>query len=52
VRLDTIAAGLNAQNIPTARGKGEWSAAQVQRVLERLDPFVDGGANAASRVAA
>jgi hypothetical protein len=34
-----IAEGLNAQGIPTARGEGEWSATQVMRVLERLDPF-------------
>ena len=39
--LRAIADGLNAQNIPTARGAGSWSAVQVQRVLERLDPFVD-----------
>ena len=25
--------------IPTARGEGEWTATQVMRVLERLDPF-------------
>ena len=37
--LRAIADGLNAQNIPTARGAGEWSATQVMRVLERLDPF-------------
>ena len=34
--LRAIAAALNEQNIPTARGKGEWSAVQVARVLERL----------------
>ena len=34
-----IAEGLNAQGIPTARGEGEWTATQVMRVLERLDPF-------------
>lgn len=33
--LREIAAGLNARQIPTARG-GEWSAVQVQRVLDRL----------------
>jgi DNA invertase Pin-like site-specific DNA recombinase len=33
--LRAIAAGLNEQGIPTARG-GEWSSAQVMRVLERL----------------
>jgi DNA invertase Pin-like site-specific DNA recombinase len=34
--LRAIAAGLNEQGIPTARGGGQWSAVQVQRVLERL----------------
>jgi DNA invertase Pin-like site-specific DNA recombinase len=34
--LRAIAAGLTERGIPTARGKGEWSAAQVQRILERL----------------
>lgn len=34
--LRAIAAGLNEQGIPTARGAGEWSAVQVARVLERL----------------
>ena len=34
--LRAIAAGLNAQGIPTARGQGTWSAAQVMRVLERI----------------
>jgi DNA invertase Pin-like site-specific DNA recombinase len=33
--LRTIAAGLNARGIETARG-GTWSAVQVQRVLDRL----------------
>src|SRR5215510_11349768 len=37
--LRAIAEGLNAQGIPTARGGGEWTATQVMRVLERLDPF-------------
>jgi len=32
----SFAAGLNAQNIPTARGGDEWTATQVSRVLERL----------------
>src|SRR3954466_6835793 len=31
--LREIAAGLNAREIPTPRGAGEWSAVQVQRVL-------------------
>ena len=35
VSLRQIAAGLNARNIPTARG-GTWSAIQVQRVLEQV----------------
>ena len=33
--LRAIAAGLNDQAIPTARGQGKWSV-QVARVLERL----------------
>jgi hypothetical protein len=32
--LREIAAGLNDRGIPTARG-GEWSAVQVQRVMNR-----------------
>jgi hypothetical protein len=35
VSLHAIAAGLNAQGIPTTRGKGTWRAAQVARVLAR-----------------
>ena len=42
--LRAIAEGLNAQAIPTARGDGEWTATQVMRVLERLDPFVGAAA--------
>ena len=38
--LHAIAEGLNARKIPTSRGNGEWTATQVMRVLERLDPFV------------
>ena len=34
--LRAIAAALNEQGIPTARGGGQWSAVQVARVLERL----------------
>ena len=34
--LRDIAAGLNEKGIPTARGRGIWSAPQVARVLERL----------------
>ena len=37
--LRAIAAGLNQRHIPTSRGEGEWTATQVTRVLERLDPF-------------
>ena|SRR5258708_5081070 len=33
--LHTIAAGLNTQGIPTARGKSKWRAAQVARFLGR-----------------
>ena len=51
--LRAIAAGLNERGIPTARGDGEWSATQVMRVLERLNPFVvDDGANEATSLAA
>ncbi|MGM4917478.1 recombinase family protein [Tardiphaga sp. 813_E8_N1_3] len=34
--LRAIAAALNERSIPTARGKGEWSAVQVQRVMGRF----------------
>jgi len=34
VSLRQLAAGLNERGIPTARG-GEWSAVQVQRVMNR-----------------
>jgi DNA invertase Pin-like site-specific DNA recombinase len=34
--LRAIAAALNDQGIPTARGSGPWTATQVVRVLERL----------------
>src|SRR6516165_8038750 len=44
--LRAIADGLNAKKIPTARGDGEWTATQVMRVLERLDPFVAATASA------
>ncbi len=33
--LRAIAAALNAKQIPTARGSGEWSPVQVKRVLDR-----------------
>jgi DNA invertase Pin-like site-specific DNA recombinase len=33
--LRAIAAGLNDQGIPTARGSGQWTATQVARVFER-----------------
>ena len=52
--LHAIAEGLNARKIPTSRGNGEWTATQVMRVLERLDPFVvavDGNAaNSCTRI--
>lgn len=35
--LGAIAAGLNEQGIPTARGDGAWTATQVSRVLARLE---------------
>jgi DNA invertase Pin-like site-specific DNA recombinase len=35
--LGAIAAGLNDQGIPTARGQGTWTAVQVARVIRRLD---------------
>jgi hypothetical protein len=38
VSLRRIAAGLNAAEIPTPRGHGEWSAVQVQRVIGRATP--------------
>jgi DNA invertase Pin-like site-specific DNA recombinase len=44
--LRAIAAGLNDPGIPTARG-GEWSSAQVMRILDRLDPFREEEAGAA-----
>ena len=51
--LRAIAEGLNAQNIPTSRGNGAWTATQVMRVLERLDPFdVAGNGSAANSVTA
>ena len=34
--LRAIAAGLSERGIPTALGKGKWSAQQVARVLQRL----------------
>ena len=36
VSLRELADGLNARNYPTARG-GQWSAVQVQRVLDRVE---------------
>jgi DNA invertase Pin-like site-specific DNA recombinase len=36
--LRAIAAALNDKCIPTARGSGKWSAVQVARVLDRIDP--------------
>jgi DNA invertase Pin-like site-specific DNA recombinase len=40
--LHAIAAGLNAQGIPTTRGAGKWRAAQVARVLGRTSPEKEG----------
>jgi hypothetical protein len=34
--LTAIAAGLNEQGIPSARGAGSWTAVQVARLLERI----------------
>jgi hypothetical protein len=34
--LQGIAAALNARKVPTPRGRGEWQAQQVRRVLARL----------------
>lgn len=34
--LRAIAEGLNEAGIPTARGRGPWSAVRVQRVLGRI----------------
>jgi hypothetical protein len=31
-----IAMALNARNVPTPTGRGEWQAIQVERVLARL----------------
>jgi DNA invertase Pin-like site-specific DNA recombinase len=46
--LRAIATGLEERGIPAARG-GAWSAVQVARLLDRLDPFAAsaGAANAA-----
>jgi len=46
--LRAIADGLNAQGIPTARGSGEWSAVQVMRMLERIEPFCKVGGKPAT----
>jgi hypothetical protein len=35
VAFKAIAAGLNEQRIPTARGGSAWTATQVDRTLER-----------------
>jgi DNA invertase Pin-like site-specific DNA recombinase len=34
--LNALAAGLNAQGIPTVRGSGTWQAVQVKAVLDRV----------------
>jgi hypothetical protein len=36
VALRDIADELNKREIPTARGKGDWTATQVARVLKRI----------------
>jgi DNA invertase Pin-like site-specific DNA recombinase len=41
--LRGIAAGLNDQNIPTARGNGAWRATQVARVLETIRKIPNDG---------
>jgi DNA invertase Pin-like site-specific DNA recombinase len=38
VSLRAIAKGLNEAGIPTARGRGEWSATQVRSMLLRTSP--------------
>jgi hypothetical protein len=43
--LRAIAAGLKERGIPTPRG-GNWSAVQVARLLDRLDPFAPAAASA------
>jgi DNA invertase Pin-like site-specific DNA recombinase len=35
-KLSHIAAALNERGIPTSRGEGEWTATQVDRVLDRM----------------
>ena len=37
VSREELARALSERRIPTARGKSEWSAVQVQRVLARID---------------
>jgi hypothetical protein len=34
--LRGIAAALNERGVPTSRGKGQWQASQVKRVMARL----------------
>jgi hypothetical protein len=34
--LRDIASALHTRNIPTARGRGPWSAVQVARMLQRV----------------
>jgi len=47
ITVRAAAPGRHEQRVPTARGNGMWSAVQVQRVLERLDPFREAEAAAA-----
>jgi DNA invertase Pin-like site-specific DNA recombinase len=50
--LRQIAAALNAMEIPTPRGHGEWSAIQVQRILKSATPRKQPTSSAAITVAA
>lgn len=42
--LRTLARALNERGIPTARGEGQWKAAQVARILRRLGNGAGAGA--------
>ena len=41
--LGALARGLNEVGIPTARSKGEWSAVQVKRALDRMRDHAGAG---------
>jgi DNA invertase Pin-like site-specific DNA recombinase len=45
--LRAIAAGLKERGIPTPRG-GNWSAVQVARLLDRVDPFAPAAVSASA----